>query len=44
MAADRLQRDNTIKELRSKIQLLESTLAKHLRTQVRYRISFVSDC
>ncbi|EED84713.1 predicted protein [Postia placenta Mad-698-R] len=32
---DLRRRDNTIKELRSKIQLLESTLAKHLRTQAK---------
>ncbi|KZT12495.1 uncharacterized protein LAESUDRAFT_808096 [Laetiporus sulphureus 93-53] len=29
------RRDNVIKELRSKIHLLETTLAKHLQTQVR---------
>ncbi|OCH92949.1 hypothetical protein OBBRIDRAFT_395408 [Obba rivulosa] len=28
------RRDNTIKELRAKVQLVESTLAKHVRTQV----------
>ncbi len=29
-----MQRDNALKEMRSKVHLLESTLAKHLKAQV----------